>query len=104
MPAGSVKSKTMLECDDRRSHQQINYPVAAGYVEKSMGKLMKASAWSKREFEAGSQPDNRTIKKWVMNGQLQGRIVDGSVWVLSSESWGVSSVVSSAVHHLIHEA
>ncbi len=26
------------------------------------GKLMKASAWAKREFEIGSIPDNRTIK------------------------------------------
>ena len=45
-----------------------------------MSKLMRASAWAKREFESGSEPDNRTIKKWVRNGVLQGRIVDGSVW------------------------
>lgn len=69
-----------------------------------MSKLMRASAWAKREFESGSEPDNRTIKKWVRNGMLQGRIVDGSVWVISAERWGISSVVSSAVHHLINEA
>lgn len=65
---------------------------------------MKASAWGKREFEHGSIPDNRTIKRWVENGYLRGRIVDGSAWVLSSEKWGVDSVVAHQVHRLIHEA
>jgi len=69
-----------------------------------MSKLMRASAWAKREFETGSQPDNRTIKKWVRNGVLQGRIVDESVWGISTEHWGISSIVSNAVHHLISEA
>ncbi|MBP1037390.1 hypothetical protein J8631_17650 [Serratia fonticola] len=66
-------------------------------------KLMKASAWGKREFEAGSIPDNRTIKRWIERGELQGRIVDGSVWVISTEKWGVSAVVSQRVHQLINE-
>lgn len=44
-----------------------------------MAKLMKASQWGRREFSNGSIPDNRTIKRWVENGLLMGRIVDGSV-------------------------
>ena len=65
------------------------------------GKLMKASAWAKREFESGSIPDNRTIKKWVESGILRGRVVDSSVWVYSSERWGIESIISSCVDELI---
>ncbi|WP_340611092.1 hypothetical protein [Xenorhabdus bharatensis] len=67
-------------------------------------KLMKASAWGAREFEKGSIPDNRTIKRWIETGQLRGRIVDGSVWVISSERWGVDSIVSSRVNELIRDS
>lgn len=62
---------------------------------------MKASAWAKREFESGSIPDNRTIKKWVESGILRGRVVDSSVWVYSSERWGIESIISSCVDELI---
>lgn len=65
------------------------------------GKLMKASAWAKREFEIGSIPDNRTIKKWVEAGLLKGKVVDCSVWIYSSERWGIESVISSCVDELI---
>ena len=68
-----------------------------------MAKLMKASQWKKREFEAGSLPDNRTIKRWIENGKLQGRIVDGAILVSSSEKWGVDSMVSDMVRRLIQE-
>lgn len=68
-----------------------------------MAKLMKASAWGKREFVTGSVPDNRTIKRWVENGLLRGRIVDGMVWVCSGEQWGVDSMISENVRRLIRE-
>ncbi|MEH4799782.1 hypothetical protein PO472_13175 [Atlantibacter hermannii] len=68
-----------------------------------MAKLMKASAWGKREFVTGSVPDNRTIKRWVENGLLRGRIVDGMVWVCSGEQWGVDSMISENVRRLIQE-
>ncbi|EKN6173588.1 TPA: hypothetical protein ACPZFM_001684 [Yersinia enterocolitica] len=68
------------------------------------GKLMKASAWSQREFEVGSVPDNRTIKRWIEIGKLKGKVIDGSIWVNSSERWGVESAVSSYVNQLIQEA
>jgi len=64
---------------------------------------MKASAWGKREFVTGSVPDNRTIKRWVENGLLRGRIVDGMVWVCSGEQWGVDSMISENVRRLIQE-
>ncbi len=68
-----------------------------------MAKLMKASLWGKREFEAGSVPDNRTIKRWIENGKLRGRIVDGTILVCASEQWGVDSMVSESVRRLIQE-
>ena len=67
-------------------------------------KVMRASAWGKREFEVGSIPDNRTIRRWIENGRLRGRIVDGTILVYSSERWGVESVVSHLVHNLISES
>lgn len=69
----------------------------------SSDKLMKASNWAKREFEFDSLPDNRTIKKWIENSCLRGRIINGSVWVYSSEKWGVDATVSQAVMQLINE-
>ncbi|WP_238085278.1 hypothetical protein [Pseudescherichia vulneris] len=68
-----------------------------------MSKLMKASLWGKREFEPGSVPDNRTIKRWVENGVLMGRVVDGGVWVSSSEKWGVDSIINQHVRRLIED-
>ncbi|MDU7129383.1 MAG: hypothetical protein E6308_22505 [Escherichia coli] len=65
--------------------------------------LMKASLWSKREFTKDSIPDNRTIKRWVENGLLMGRIVDGSVFVYETEKWGVDSIINQAVRQLIIE-
>lgn len=66
-------------------------------------KLMRASLWAGREFESGSIPDNRTIKRWIENGALRGKVVDGMAWVYSSERWGVDSVVSSSVFKLLQE-
>lgn len=68
-----------------------------------MAKLMRASLWSKREFSEGSIPDKRTIKRWVENGLLKGKIVDGFVWVCESEKWGVDSAVNKIVRQLISE-
>lgn len=67
----------------------------------SSGKLMKASAWAEREFEDGSIPDNRTIKRWVTIGEVRGKIVDGTTWVYSSEKWGLESDIASCVSDLI---
>lgn len=68
-----------------------------------MAKLMKASQWGRREFSNGSIPDNRTIKRWVENGLLMGRIVDGSVLSAKQKNGGVDSMVSQAVRKLINE-
>ncbi|QXF34324.1 hypothetical protein CE143_15075 [Photorhabdus luminescens] len=68
------------------------------------GKLMKARSWGLREFEKGSVPDNRTIKHWIEIGKLKGKIIDGSVWVNSSERWGVESSISSCVSQLIRDS
>jgi hypothetical protein len=68
--------------------------VQPGFMEKeTMAKLMKASLWSKREFTKDSIPDNRTIKRWVENGLLMGRIVDGSVFVYETEKWELTQLL-----------
>ncbi len=66
-------------------------------------KLMKASQWARREFEKGSIPTPKTIKKWVQNGVISGKIIDQSVWVFSNEKMGVSSSVSAHVRALIED-
>lgn len=73
------------------------------YGDPVMAKLMKASQWGKREFTNDSIPDNRTIKRWVENGLLTGKIVDGTVFVFESEKWGVDSMVNHTVRQLINE-
>ncbi|WP_262120756.1 hypothetical protein [Serratia ficaria] len=67
-------------------------------------KLMRASKWLKREFEEDSIPDKRTVKRWIENGQLRGKVIDGMSWVYSLEKWGVESQVSQAVTQLIRES
>lgn len=67
-------------------------------------KLMKASSWAKREFEIGSIPDNRTIRRWIEIGKLRGKIVDGAVWVSSNERWGINSIISTRVNKLIRDS
>lgn len=68
------------------------------------GKLMRASLWLKREFEEGSIPDKRTVKRWIECGRLRGKVIDGMSWVYSSERWGIESEVSHAVNKLIRES
>ncbi|MBI6162443.1 hypothetical protein JEQ05_12480 [Serratia liquefaciens] len=67
-------------------------------------KLMRASKWLAREFEEGSIPDKRTVKRWIENGKVKGKVVDGMSYVYSSEHWGVQSEVSLAVNQLIRES
>ncbi len=67
-------------------------------------KLMKAAKWAAREFESDSIPDNRTIKRWVENGYLKGRVIDGSVWVYSAERWGIDSEINNTVRKFIIES
>lgn len=69
----------------------------------SMGKLMKASKWASREFEKGSVPTPKTLKRWVVNGVINGKIIDQSVWIFSSEKMGVASSISSHVNALIED-
>ena len=66
-----------------------------------MPRLMKASAWAKREFSAGSIPDSRTIKRWIENGRVKGRIIDSSLYVFENETFGVKSEISATVDALI---
>ena len=66
-------------------------------------KLMKSSRWAEREFEKGSVPTSKTIKRWVQDGVIQGRIIDQSVWVFASERMGVAAAVTSHVMALIGE-
>ena len=64
-------------------------------------RLMKASAWAAREFSPESAPDNRTIKAWIENGVIRGRIIDNKSYVFESVRYGVEEKVSSVVTALI---
>lgn len=66
-------------------------------------RLMKASAWSAREFSPESAPDNRTIKSWIENGVIRGRIIDNKAYVFESVQYGVEDTISSAVSSLIRQ-
>lgn len=68
-----------------------------------VNKLMKSSQWASREFEKGSVPTSKTIKRWVEDGVISGRIIDHSVWVFSSECMGVPSAITSHVNALIED-
>ncbi len=65
------------------------------------GKLMRAMQWAKREFSSDSVPNRATVKKWVERGVIQGRIIDGAVYVFDTERAGLKSEVSAAVKELL---
>ncbi|MBQ4864580.1 hypothetical protein J8L98_23130 [Pseudoalteromonas sp. MMG013] len=65
------------------------------------GKLMRASQWAKREFTPGSIPTARTLRQWVENGVVEGRIIDGAAFIFDTEKAGLNSQVSSAVNSLL---
>ncbi len=46
-----------------------------------MGKLVKANEWAERVFSEGSRPDPKTIKKWVLEGVVQGVCIRKTVYV-----------------------
>ncbi len=64
-------------------------------------RLMKASAWSAREFSPESIPDLRTVKSWIENGVIRGRIIDNKSYVFESVRYGVEEQVSTVVNALI---
>lgn len=64
-------------------------------------KYMKASKWLEREFADGSEPDMRTLKKWIEDGVVIGRIVCKQAWVREDQVFGVQSLISEKVNELI---
>lgn len=65
------------------------------------GKLMRASKWAKREFAPGSVPTARTLRQWIENGVVEGRIIDGAAFIFDTEKAGLDSQVSTAVSKLL---
>lgn len=42
-------------------------------------KLMKATQFRTRYFEKGSEPDIKTLKKWIDDGDIPGKVM-GSIY------------------------
>lgn len=49
-------------------------------------KLIRASTFAERYFDAGDRPDKRTVRSWVESGIVPGRIV-GTVVYVDAEAW-----------------
>ncbi|RLV59464.1 hypothetical protein D5018_11805 [Parashewanella curva] len=64
-------------------------------------KLMRASAWAKREFDQGSMPTAKTIRSWIKSGIIEGRFIDGKAYVFANERAGMMSKVSDDVSALL---
>ncbi|MFA9209430.1 MAG: hypothetical protein ACEQSN_14730 [Yersinia sp. (in: enterobacteria)] len=67
-------------------------------------KLMKARRWAEREFAEGSEPDIKTIRKWVESGEIAGRIIGGNVYVYEYQFAGLSVSTTKTVHQLLVES
>lgn len=68
-----------------------------------MAKLMKSKVWAAREFVTGSEPSPGTIKKWVEEGVIAGRIIGRTTYVFDTEKAGVESHIAAAVSQLLRE-
>ena len=66
-----------------------------------MSKMMKASLWVRREFTEGSYPDMRSVKKWIQDGVIAGRVVGKHAWVEECQRFGTSHRVSSVADCLV---
>ena len=67
-------------------------------------KLMKARRWAEREFAEGSEPDIKTIRKWVESGEIAGKIIGGNVYVYEYQLAGLSVSITKTVHQLLSES
>ncbi|MBM7073256.1 hypothetical protein JQC92_14675 [Shewanella sp. 202IG2-18] len=66
-------------------------------------KLMKATYWARREFSAGSVPCHNTIKKWINDGVISGRVIGNKAYVFASEKAGLDNNVSRVVNELLRQ-
>ncbi len=44
-------------------------------------RLKKGSKFRYEHFDSGSEPDLRTIRAWVIDGRLPGRIINGHPYI-----------------------
>ncbi|MBM7074493.1 hypothetical protein JQC92_21150 [Shewanella sp. 202IG2-18] len=64
-------------------------------------KLMKATKWVNREFAKDSQPSLVTVRKWIQNGVIAGRMINGGAYVFDDQSAGLDSHVNKIVKDLM---
>ncbi|RLV58615.1 hypothetical protein D5018_16475 [Parashewanella curva] len=64
-------------------------------------KLMRASLWVQREFSKGSAPSHVTIRKWIQNGVIAGRMINGCAYVFDDQCAGIDSQVTKIVDDLM---
>lgn len=55
-------------------------------------KLRTIKEWVNDTFEEGSKPQERTVRNWLLNGDLRGRKI-GAVWFVTELDHGPSSLV-----------
>lgn len=47
-------------------------------------KLITIAEYKRRQFAEGSAPHDSTIRRWIANGELPGRIIGGTYYVHES--------------------
>lgn len=63
--------------------------------------LMKISQYREEHFVEGSRPAINTLKKWIDNGDLNGKVIGGNYYVQIDESEGesVNELVEKALSY-----
>lgn len=59
---------------------------------------MKISQYRQEHFVEGSRPALNTLKKWIDNGDLEGKVIGGNYYVF------VGEVKSESVNDLVEKA
>ncbi|MCG9745969.1 MULTISPECIES: hypothetical protein [Shewanella] len=73
-------------------------------LNRNKAKLMKARLWAKREFENDSVPQNRTIKNWILRGDIKGKVIGRRTYVYEDQYYDMIQEVSDCVSSLIAES
>lgn len=63
-------------------------------------KLIKLSQYRKQYFVEGSEPSLRTLKRWIVSGEIKGEILNGHYYVTVDENGAVNPLIEALEQHV----
>lgn len=61
--------------------------------------LMKISQYRQKHFVEGSRPTLRTLKRWIIDGEIDGEVIGTNYYVRVGEIKPVNHLVAKVLHN-----